>query len=73
MEQENVKIEVEQSNQSLDASKINDTKFALAMLYVPPQEWEDLYDADIGFHRGTIFQQLDKPFIGEEAVPRDRT
>ena len=32
------------------------------------QEWEDLYEAGLGLERGTIFSQLDKPFIGEEAV-----
>ena len=30
--------------------------------------WEDLYEAGLGLERGTIFSQLDKPFIGEEAV-----
>ena len=37
--------------------------------YVPTQKWEDLYESSLGFARGTIFAQLDKPFIGEEAVP----
>ena len=41
---------------------------SLAMAYVPRQEWEDLYEAGLGLERGTIFSQLDKPFIGEEAV-----
>lgn len=34
----------------------------LAMAYVPWQAWRDIYDAEKGFHRGTIFQELDKPF-----------
>ena len=38
----------------------------LAMCYVPPQMWTDLYDPDVGLCRGTIFPALDKPFIGEE-------
>ena len=42
---------------------------SLAMVYSPYQAWDKIYDADIGFTRGTIFQELDKPFIGEEAVP----
>ena len=37
---------------------------SLAMAYVPRQEWEDLYEAGLGLERGTIFSQLDKPFIG---------
>ena len=40
----------------------------LAMAYVPCQCFQKLYDADIALSRGTIFQELDKPFIGEEAV-----
>lgn len=37
----------------------------LAMAYVPMQTWRDVYDSSVGFSRGTIFAQLDKPFIGE--------
>lgn len=40
----------------------------LAMAYVPWQKWRDLYDSEVGFQRGTIFAELDKPFLGEEAV-----
>lgn len=36
----------------------------LAMAYVPWQEWHCLHEADKGFHRGTIFEELDKPFRG---------
>ena len=42
---------------------------ALAMAYVPYQPWENIYDADIALSRGTIFQGLDKPFLGGEAIP----
>ena len=42
---------------------------SLAMAYVPSQTWEDLYETSLALERGTIFAQLDKPFIGEEAVP----
>ena len=38
--------------------------FPLAMAYVPWQKWCSLYEADKGFCRGTIFEQLDKPFYG---------
>ena len=34
----------------------------IAMAYVPWQKWCDLYDAEKGFAKGTIFQELDKPF-----------
>lgn len=46
------------------------SKLSLAMAYVPFQDFTDLYDMETGFDRGTIFMGLDKPFIGEEAVPR---
>ncbi len=45
---------------------------ALAMAYVPYQPWENIYDSDIALSRGTIFQGLDKPFLGWEAIPRGR-
>lgn len=36
----------------------------IAMAYVPWQEWKNLYAAEKGFCRGTIFEDLDKPFLG---------
>lgn len=36
----------------------------LAMAYVPGQTWRDLYEAEEGLSRGTIFRQLDLPFEG---------
>lgn len=36
----------------------------IAMAYVPWQQWRDLYEAEKGFQRGTIFEELDKPFKG---------
>ena len=38
----------------------------LAMAYVPYQEWQKIYPADVAFARGTIFEELDKPFLGKE-------
>ena len=38
-----------------------------AMLYVPYQSWQKVYDPVVGIDRGTIFEELDKPFIGERA------
>ena len=34
----------------------------LAMAYVPWQKWQNIFEADKGFHCGTIFQELHKPF-----------
>ncbi|NBK18080.1 spore coat associated protein CotJA [Anaerotruncus sp. X29] len=36
---------------------------ALAMLYSPWQEWEDVYELPEAIRRGTIFPGLDKPFL----------
>lgn len=36
----------------------------LAMAYVHSQPWAQIYSAEEGLHRGTIFQQLDLPFEG---------
>ncbi len=43
---------------------------SLAMAYVPNQNFTDLYETDLGFSRGTIYKELDLPFIGQEAVIR---
>ena len=36
----------------------------IAMAYVPWQTWRNVYDAEKGLCRGTIFQELDLPFCG---------
>lgn len=36
----------------------------VAMVYAPLQEWCSIYDADMGLSRGTIFAELDLPFVG---------
>ena len=41
----------------------------LAMVYSPVQEWRELYDNEVGHDRGTIFKELDFPFLG--GVPHD--
>ncbi len=35
---------------------------SLSMVYPPRQCWRELYNADIGLSRGTIFRELDKPW-----------
>ena len=42
----------------------------LAMAYVPWQQPGTLYDADKGLSRGTLFPELDKPFLGRRAFRR---
>ena len=37
---------------------------SLAMVYAPMQAFRNLYDTKSALHRGTIFKELDKPFMG---------
>ena len=37
---------------------------SLAMAYVPLQKYREIYPTAIGFEKGTIFKELDKPFEG---------
>ncbi len=39
--------------------------WSLAMVYSPEQPFCDIYEADEGLSRGTIFAALDKPFYGD--------
>ena len=36
----------------------------IGMTYVPMQEWREIYPPEEGFHKGTIFKELDLPFLG---------
>ncbi len=36
----------------------------LAMAYVQMQPWGNLYEPEEGFGAGTVFPDLDKPFLG---------
>ena len=39
--------------------------YPLAMVYSPIQEWRELYDNDTALSKGTIFKELDLPFMGK--------
>ena len=43
---------------------------SLAMAYVPWQIWRDLYEAEKGFQCGTIFKELNLPFLGKGGSKR---
>lgn len=38
----------------------------LAMAYTPMQKWRKLYSAEVALSRGTLFEELDKPFMGRK-------
>lgn len=39
-------------------------KMMPAMAYVPWQQWKDVYDIEDALCHGTIFEELNKPYIG---------
>lgn len=39
---------------------------SLAMMYVPYQRFENLYDEEKALSRGTLFAELDFPFYGSK-------
>ena len=43
----------------------------LAMAYVPFQQWENPLPMAEGFQKGTIFSELDYPFLGCRGVVND--
>lgn len=51
----------------LDNNNID--KFPLTMAYVPWQKFDRLYDdLEKAYKNGTIFPELDKPFMGRRCV-----
>lgn len=59
-----------QPDQMLPADSIPSRLLSLAMAFVPEQSFDTPYEPALAFSRGTIFPALDKPFLGEEALPR---
>lgn len=43
---------------------------SLAMVYSPEQEWKDLFPVGKALGKGTLFQELDKPFLGKTLLGR---
>ena len=42
--------------------------YPLGMVYAPLQEFRNLYDRDKALRQGTIFRELDLPFMGESVA-----
>ncbi len=40
----------------------------VGMAYVPYQQWKNVYEPSVALDRGTVFEDLDKPFLGEKAI-----
>ncbi len=51
------------------AYECDDTKLScmpIAMAYVPMQRFQELYSPETALRVGTLFKELDKPFLGSE-------
>ena len=44
--------------------------YPIGMGYVPWQTFKDIYDPERGLNAGTIFAELEKPFLGRRAFRR---
>lgn len=67
-----------QSRLDLPSCEGNDSKhglkgYPLAMVYAPMQEFGNLYELDKGFKMGTIFSELDLPFMGRSLSHKGNT
>ena len=52
-----------------DMMEMNEAR-PLAMAYVKWKTFKDVYAPELALSRGTVFPELDMPWIGEEAIPR---
>jgi len=64
MHAENVAPRPDTCNKSFDML----AGIPIAMAYVPWQTWHNIYDSCKAFERGTIFEELDKPFLGQRRM-----
>ncbi len=56
-------------NMTCFSNSFRPDEFPLGMAYVPLQESIDMYEnLEKGYHNGTIFPALDKPFTGRRCV-----
>lgn len=47
---------------------VSSEKFPIGMTYTPMQQWKNLYCPSTGLQQGTIFADLDKPFVGRRTA-----
>ncbi len=53
-------------NDEINKNLLRCGDMVVGMLYVPVQEWCEVFDPACALGRGTQFKELDKPFFGEE-------
>lgn len=64
MNRERCECVKEERNEGCDRGEEPVDRMAPGMAFVPWQEWKDIYDMEKGLERGTIFEELDKPYLG---------
>ncbi|MBQ8815011.1 MAG: spore coat associated protein CotJA [Lachnospiraceae bacterium] len=47
---------------------VANANFPVGMTYVPMQKWGPLYDHQKALCQGTLFPEMDKPFMGGRAL-----
>ena len=62
---ESVPVPVSADTEAPRASDAFPSALSLAMAYVPVQRFVCLYEPETGFERGTVYKQLDLPFLGK--------
>ena len=51
-----------EAENTVTSQECND--MVLAMAYIPVQQFDTLFEIEAGFDRGTVFPELEKPFMG---------
>lgn len=61
-----VKFDIQTSGDSVETACCNNSfeNFPLAMAYVPNQKYRQLYDTAEALQNGTLFKELNLPFLG---------
>lgn len=67
---ENAKMGIRTNNSNKDFCNLPLGDLPLAMAYVPMQKWRKIYSNDVALNRGTIFEELDLPFMGRGGEER---
>ena len=65
----NVTLEMDRYLQNTNSSCAC-SEYPIGMGYVPWQDFRNLYDPEKSLHAGTMFIELDKPFIGRRSFRR---
>lgn len=64
MQKNNVCPRRDDKKDSYDVYETQEINYRLAMVYSPYQEWQNIYNGEKALENGTIFAELDKPFLG---------